>query len=71
MATGIGSSAVSPTAASPSMSWARPVGSSVMRFGDQLAVLFDDGDVVVGFGPVDAAEEFHSVLSSGLVKVSV
>lgn len=27
--------------------------------GDQLTALVNDGDIVMGFGPVDAAEQCH------------
>ncbi len=40
------------------MSSANPLGSPVMRFDHQLAVLVDDGDVVVDFSSIEAAEEF-------------
>jgi hypothetical protein len=32
--------------------------------GDQLPVTVDDRDVVVRFGPIDAAEQFHVYLTS-------
>jgi hypothetical protein len=39
---------------------AKPAGSSGMRFlANQLTAVADDGYIVMGFGPVDAAEECH------------
>jgi hypothetical protein len=38
-------------------------------FGDQLSVAVDDSDVVMRFGPVDAAEQFHVRFPSNLVAV--
>jgi hypothetical protein len=42
----------------------RIVGNAFL--GDQMSVAVDDGDVVVGLGPVDAAEEFHVGITSDL-----
>ena len=68
---GSGRSALSPASASSSSSAANPAASSpIRRLADELAVVVDQGDVVVVFGPVDAAAHCrHSVPLRHLVVV--